>query len=197
MEAVEMLQDGELDIASLGSSSHAVHCDVYYKLRVCCRSAPIATALMTPYNLDAEVILVEYVCSGLMAMLTWLCSHVLGSTQLGSNEALIVRPEIITPADLPGKTIATSQGSTSHYQLLYFLKLLNLDKVVTVRIAGPSEFAELWQTGAIDGVFVWSPYLQALRTTFDAHTLITSSALGDLGAPIADMYVAHIATSYH
>ena len=115
------------------------------------------------------------------------------SAQLGSNDALIVRPEITTPADLPGKTIATPRGSTSHYQLINFLKLLNLDKLVTVRTAQPSEFAELWRTGGIDGVFVWSPHLQALRTTFDARTLITGTALGDLGAPTALMYVAHIA----
>ena len=58
-------------------------------------------------------------------------------------------------ADLRGLTIATPSGSTSHYQLLYLLGILNLTGTVTVKLAQPSELAELWQNDTIDGAYVW------------------------------------------
>ena len=80
--------------------------------------------------------------------------------------------------DLRGRTIATPLGSTSHYQLMYFLRcafarthapaqmhmhihapactcrLINMTEDVTVRTALPSEHVKLWQNGEIDGVCV-------------------------------------------
>ena len=47
-------------------------------------------------------------------------------------DALLVRPYIQQPQDLRNKTIAAPAGSTSHYQLLYFLDLLKLTDAVTV-----------------------------------------------------------------
>ena len=107
--------------------------------------------------------------------------------QQWDNEALILRPELRKLADLRGKTIAAPAGSTSQYQLQYFLQAVNLSDKVTVRTAQPSELAALWRAGTIDGCFVWAPHLQTLRAAFDTHTLITGSALARLGAPTATM----------
>ena len=107
--------------------------------------------------------------------------------QFWDKEALLVRPTIRKPSDLIGMTLAAPAGSTSHYQLLYFLKILNLSNTVTVQTAQPSELAELWRAGEIDGAFVWAPHLHALRAAFDAHTFITGSAITRLGAPTAIM----------
>ena len=108
---------------------------------------------------------------------------------------MIVRPELRKPADLRGKTIAAPAGSTSHWQLMYFLQIAGLTDLVTVRHVQPSEVAVLWQAGQIDGTFLWAPYLHDLRAAFDTHTLTTGSALANLGGPTAMMYVAH--TNYH
>ena len=67
-------------------------------------------------------------------------------------------------ADLRGLTIATPSGSTSHYQLLYLLGILNLTGTVTVKLAQPSELADLWQNDKIDGAYVW------VRMPAPAHT---------------------------
>ena len=117
-------------------------------------------------------------------------------------DALLVRPYIQQPQDLRNKTIAAPAGSTSHYQLLYFLDLLKLTDAVTVWTAQPSELADLWHAGLIDGAFVWcaraytrthaclmhagmcrSPHLDKLREEFETRTLIAGSGIAPLGAP--------------
>ena len=113
--------------------------------------------------------------------------------QLWENEALLVRPTIREPSDLIGRTIAAPAGSTSHYLLLYFLKILHLSNTVTVRTAQPSELAELWRSGEIDGAFVWAPHVHALRAAFDTHTFTTGGALARLGAQTASMYILQLA----
>ena len=75
--------------------------------------------------------------------------------QPAEADALLVRDEIRKVGDLRGRTIATASGSTSHYQLLYFLRIMNLASDVIVKLANPSEFADMWQRAEIDGVFVW------------------------------------------
>ena len=143
-----MIRNGTLDIGCLGSS-------------------PTTIGLMPPYSLDYEIISVQ--------MEEW------------DTEALIVRPNIRSAADLKGKTIASPAGSTSHYQLLYLLvcmpacmhahthartcphvcvygttpkEVLNLTASVTVRTAQPSEHADLWRVGEIDGVC--DPFLHSI-----------------------------------
>ena len=109
--------------------------------------------------------------------------------QFWDNEALLVRRTIREPSDLNGKTIATPAGSTSHYQLLYFLQMLHLSNTVTVLLAQPSELTELWRAGEIDGAFVWAPHLHALRAAFDTRFLVLGSALARLAAPTATLYI--------
>ena len=66
-----MLRDGLLDIANLGSLSLcSMICQPYNQYNTC-RSPSAATALMTPYELDAEIISVEYLYRGLMNVIHW------------------------------------------------------------------------------------------------------------------------------
>ena len=98
--------------------------------------SPAATiALSPPRDLRVEIISVLY--------------------SDAESDALLVRDKIRTAKDFRGRTIATPPGSTSHYQLLYFLQLMNLANEVTVRLEVPSKLVELWQRGEIDGAFVW------------------------------------------
>ena len=132
-------------------------------------SAPTVIGLMPPHSLDYEVISVQQ--------------------EPWDTGALIVRPNIHSPEDLHGKTLACPAGSTSHYQLLYLVDQLKLRDVVTVRTAQPSELEELWRIGVIDGVFVWSPHLDRLRAAFRTRTLVTGGAVAQLGAPTFIAYL--------
>ena len=116
------------------------------------------------------------------------CITIVHREEPWDTEGLIVKADIQKIEDLKGRTIATPRGSTSHFQLVYFLHLLKLTDSVTVRLAQPSELEGLWRAGTIDGAYVWSPHLVRLRTAFDAQTLLTGSAVSQLGAPTFDGY---------
>ena len=100
-------------------------------------SSPAAIALSPPRDLPVEIISVSYAEA--------------------ESSALLVRDTIRTPEDFQGRTIAAPPGSTTHYQLLYFLHVMSLASTVTVKLAVPSMFIDLWQRGEIDGAFVWVP----------------------------------------
>ena len=75
---------------------------------------------------------------------------------IGLGEALVVKPEIKSAADLKGKQVATPFGSTAHYSLLNWLKLNGLsDTDVTLVNLEPEKMAAAWPDLA--GVFVWDP----------------------------------------
>ena len=110
-------------------------------------------------------------------------------SEFWEEEALVLRPDIRSPAQLRGRTIASPRGSTSHYQLLYLLDILNLREDVTVVPAQPSELAALWRRNLIDGAYVWAPHLQELRDEFDAVTFASGGGVTRLGAPTFVAYV--------
>ena len=95
-------------------------------------STQATIALSPPRTLSAEVISLQY--------------------QDGESSGLLVRSTIRSPSDLRGKTLATPRGSTSHYQLSYLLDLTSLTDDVNIILAPPSQYAELWRRGEIDGV---------------------------------------------
>ena len=75
---------------------------------------------------------------------------------IGKGEALIVKPEIKSAADLKGKKIAAPFGSTAHYSLLNWLKLNGLsDTDVELVNLEPEKMIAAWPDLA--GVFVWDP----------------------------------------
>ena len=59
-------------------------------------------------------------------------------------------------------------------------------------MAQPSELAELWRAGEIDGAFVWAPHSDQLRPMFDTRTLIAGGAVARLGAPTFVARLLHL-----
>jgi taurine transport system substrate-binding protein len=107
----------------------------------------------------------------------------------GDGEALIVRPEIKTPADLKGKKFAAAPVSTDHYQLLAVLKQEGISEKETQVIAIPQpEIVAAWKRGDIDGAFVWDPALSELKK--DGRVFLTSGQVADRGAPVFGAFVA-------
>ena len=103
---------------------------------------------------------------------------------------LVATPPIYACAqDLEGRTLSAPADSSSHYQLLYFIKLLRLENV-NVRTAEPNLIDELWQRGDIDAAFVWEPHLARLKQAdTSAHVLISGGAVAECRCqPVCEMY---------
>lgn len=105
------------------------------------------------------------------------------------GEALVVRPEITSPADLRGKKLAAAPVSTDHYQLLAVLKQEGISEKETQVIAIPQpEIVAAWKRGDIDGAFVWDPALAELKK--NGKVLLTAGQVADRGAPTFSALVA-------
>lgn len=107
----------------------------------------------------------------------------------GDGEALVVRPDIKSPADLKGKKLAAAPVSTDHYQLLAVLKQEGISEKESQVIAIPQpEIVAAWKRGDIDGAFVWDPALSELKK--DGKVLLTSGEVAKRGAPTFSALVA-------
>lgn len=101
----------------------------------------------------------------------------------GDSEALVVRAEIKSAADLKGKKFSAAPVSTDHYQLLAYLKQEGLTENDAQVIAMPQpQIVAAWKRGDIDGAFVWDPALSELKK--DGKVLITSGEVSKRGAPV-------------
>ena len=100
----------------------------------------------------------------------------------GEDEALVVRPEIKTTADLKAKKLAAAPVSTDHYMLLATLKQAGLSERDAQVIAMPQpDIVAAWKRGDIAGGFVWDPALSELKQT--GHVLLTARQVAQNGAP--------------
>jgi taurine transport system substrate-binding protein len=111
---------------------------------------------------------------------------------IGSNEALVVKKKagIHSVADLKGKTIAVTFGSTTQYALLGALKLNQIPpsqvKIIDMQ---PPDMLAAWKRGDIDGAYVWEPTLYQMVQ--DGGAVVTDSGkLADKGIVTADLIVA-------
>ena len=101
----------------------------------------------------------------------------------GDSEALVVRPDIKSAADLKGKKFSAAPVSTDHYQLLAYLKQEGLTEKDAQVIAMPQpQIVAAWKRGDIDGAFVWDPALSELKK--DGKVLVTSGEVSKRGAPV-------------
>jgi taurine transport system substrate-binding protein len=101
----------------------------------------------------------------------------------GDSEALVVRKEINSAADLKGKKFSAAPVSTDHYQLLAYLKQEGLTEKDAQVIAMPQpQIVAAWKRGDIDGAFVWDPALSELKK--DGKVLVTSGEVSKRGAPV-------------
>jgi taurine transport system substrate-binding protein len=109
---------------------------------------------------------------------------------IGSAEALAVKSNIKSLADLKGKTIATPLASTSHYSLLAAIKKAGLtEKDVKIIDAEPDAISAAWSRGDIDGAYVWNPNLAKIVAS-GGHVIIDSAQLAKEGKTTYDLAVA-------
>ncbi|HEX8103997.1 MAG TPA: ABC transporter substrate-binding protein [Solirubrobacteraceae bacterium] len=100
---------------------------------------------------------------------------------IGKAEALVVKPEITSFADLKGKKIATPLASTSHLALLAALDKEGIDqKDVDIIDAEPDDIYAAWTRGDIDGAYVWNPNLAKLKSE-GGKFLVDSEQLANEG----------------
>lgn len=108
---------------------------------------------------------------------------------IGTAEALVVKKDIKTIADLRGKKIAVPSSSTSHYSLLSLLKLEGINQnELTVLDMVPPDMLAAWQRGDIDGGYVWEPSLSKMQKDGGA-ILATSEDLAKRGYATFDVAV--------
>lgn len=112
---------------------------------------------------------------------------------IGAAEALIVKGDVKSIADVKGKKIATPFGSTAHFSLESLLKQENIKQSeLTILDMQPPEIVAAWQRGDIDGSYVWQPNLSKLKK--DGGTILTTSAdLAEKGVVTADLGVVRTA----
>jgi taurine transport system substrate-binding protein len=109
---------------------------------------------------------------------------------IGDAEALVVKSDIGSIADLKGKTIATPLASTSDFSLRAALKDAGVDaKDVKIIDAEPDAIYAAWKKGDIDGAYVWNPNLAKIKDD-GGKVLITSAELSEKGQTTYDLAVA-------
>lgn len=115
---------------------------------------------------------------------------------IGEAEALVVRPEISSVAELAGKKLAVPFGSTTHFSLL---SLLAAEKIssATVLDLQPQEMVAAWQRRDIDAGYIWLPHMQRLLDD-GGKVLLTSGDMAKRGTLTADLGIVRkeFATHY-
>ncbi len=125
------------------------------------------------------------ISSGLDYEVIWIADVI------GANEGLVVKQDsgIETIADLKGKKIAVTFGSTTQYALLGALKAHNVaERDLQILDMQPNDMLAAWKRGDIDGGYVWHPTLQEMKD--DGGRMLTDSGkLIDHGIVTADVIV--------
>jgi taurine transport system substrate-binding protein len=110
---------------------------------------------------------------------------------IGDNEALVVKGNIRSLADLRGKRVAVPFGSTTHFSLLAALQELGLNhNELTILDMQPAAMLTAWKQGKIDAGFVWQPTLNKMISA-KGSILVTAKNLYQKGVITADVGVAH------
>ena len=112
---------------------------------------------------------------------------------IGDNEALAVRTDsgIIRLEDIKGKKIAVPFGSTTHFSLLSALESNGIDvSEVDVVDMSPDETMAAWESGEIDGSFIWHPTLGKMLDS-DGIVLTSAKQLAEEGIITADLAVVN------
>lgn len=108
---------------------------------------------------------------------------------IGEAEALAVKSDITSVADLKGKKIATPLASTAHYSLLAALEAEGLsEKDVDIIDAEPDDIYAAWSRGDIDGAYVWNPNLAKIVDD-GGKIIISSKDLSEQGKTTYDLAV--------
>lgn len=108
---------------------------------------------------------------------------------IGDAEAMVVRNEINSLADLKGKKIGVPFGSTTHFHLMVALADAGIStKDVSILNLTPPSIVASWKKGEIDAAFVWAPALEDIKAT--GKVLISSKDIAAKGKPTFDGIIA-------
>jgi taurine transport system substrate-binding protein len=110
---------------------------------------------------------------------------------LGDNDGLIVRGNlgIHDAQGLIGRRIATTFTSTSHYSLMNYLKINNINPSdVDIIDMGSGEILAAFIEGRIDGAYTWDPILTNMRNNGGAM-LTSSRELADRGYAVMELTI--------
>jgi len=79
-------------------------------------------------------------------------------------DAVVARPEIITPANLAGKRIAVERSAAGELVLAHLLDMAKLDrKAVEILAIPPDQQLDAWCNGALDAAVTYQPTLSLLE----------------------------------
>src|SRR5689334_13273993 len=102
----------------------------------------------------------------------------LKSTPAGSAIVVPKNSPIHSIADLKGKRIAVTQGSSANYHLLTVLQKAHLSvRDVTVNYLQPAEGQAALSSGAVDAWDIWTPFTEA-AVAKGARILVTGAGFG-------------------
>jgi len=98
---------------------------------------------------------------------------------VGNNLAIVARRDrgITEPADLAGKTIGVTFGTSADYFLDSYLSLYGITySQVTRKNINPGEMSAALREGMIDAVSVWNPYYRQLQEEWADRGIVLTGA---------------------
>lgn len=110
---------------------------------------------------------------------------------LGSVESLVSRSEtnITSVEQFKGKKIAVPFASTAHFSALKALENAGLTAAdVELLDMSPDKIYAAWQTGDIDGAYIWDPTLSMLE---NKNVVVTSEDMANIGAMTSNVEVVN------
>jgi sulfonate transport system substrate-binding protein len=107
---------------------------------------------------------------------------VVAATVADPQAAALLLPKgskVSSVAQLKGKTIAVSEGSSANYHLLAVLKQAGLSvKDVTVDNLQPAQALAAFASGHVAAWDVWSPYIEQAEVQHGARVLVNGTPIG-------------------
>jgi sulfonate transport system substrate-binding protein len=107
---------------------------------------------------------------------------VVAATIANPQAAALLLPKgsaIHSVAQLKGKTVAVSEGSSANYHLLAVLKQAGLTvKDVTIENLQPAQALAAFASGHVDAWDVWSPYIEQAEVQNGARVLVNGAPIG-------------------
>lgn len=104
-----------------------------------------------------------------------------GAQQAVTREAIVVPEDsdIEGVADLEGRTVAYSPGSSAHYFTVQALGTVNLalDDIESVPLQ-PADARAAFQGGSLDAWAVWDPFMTAAQVELGARVVLTRDDVG-------------------
>jgi sulfonate transport system substrate-binding protein len=108
---------------------------------------------------------------------------VVGALQTDPNSAALLVPDnspIHSVAQLKGKSIAVTQGSSADYHLLATLTKAGLSiKDVTPDYLQPAEAVAAFSSGHVAAWDIWTPYIEQAETQYHARIIANGSGIGE------------------